>query len=48
MIKVESEAISELKKKTDEIKKLTKKFVANCCEKIENEMNLDQEIKATL
>jgi hypothetical protein len=30
MIKIESEAIQELKKKTEEIKKLTKKFVANC------------------
>jgi hypothetical protein len=34
MIKIESEAILELKKKTDEIKKLTKKFVSNYCEKI--------------
>jgi hypothetical protein len=34
MIKIESETIQQLKKKTDEVKKLTKKFVANCCEKI--------------
>ena len=34
MIKIESEAILELKKKTDEIKKLTKNFVSNYCEKI--------------
>lgn len=48
MIKIESESIQELKKKTDEIKKLTKKFVANCCEKIENETNLQKEIEQTL
>lgn len=48
MIKIESEAILELKKKTDEIKKLTKKFLSNYCEKIENEMQLQEEIKQTL
>ena len=36
MIKIENEKIQELKKKTEEIKKLTKKFVGNYCEKIEN------------
>lgn len=48
MIKIESEAIQHLKKKTDEIKKLTKKFVANCCERIENEASLHREIQQTL
>lgn len=42
MIKIESESIQQLKKKTDEIKKLTKKFVANCCERIENEASLQR------
>ena len=36
MIKTESESILQLKKKIDEVKKLTKKFVVNCCERIEN------------
>jgi len=42
MIKTESESILQLKKKIDEVKKLTKKFVANCCERIENENNLQK------
>lgn len=48
MIKIESESIQQLKKKTDEIKKLTKKFVANCCERIQNEASLQREIQQTL
>ena len=48
MIKTESESILQLKKKIDEVKKLTKKFVANCCERIENENNLQKEIQQTL
>lgn len=48
MIKSESESIQQLKKKIDEVKKLTKKFVANCYERIENENNLQKEIQQTL
>lgn len=48
MIKIENEAIQQLKKKTEEIKKLTKKFVTNCCERIENEESLQREIQETL
>ena len=30
MIRIENDAIQQLKKKTEEVKKLTKKFVSNC------------------
>ena len=48
MIKIENETIQQLKKKTDELKKLTKKFVSNCCQRIENEASLQREIEQTL
>ena len=48
MIKIESESILELKKKIQEMKKLTKKFVSNYCEKIENQLQLQEEIRQTL
>lgn len=48
MIRLESEAIQDLKKKTEEIKKLKKKFVENFKEKIENQADLHKEIQVTI
>ena len=36
MINLESETINELNKKIEELKKLTKKFLLNCYEKVKN------------
>lgn len=37
MINLEKSSINELNKKIEEIKKLTKKFLQNCYEKVKNE-----------
>lgn len=48
MIRIENDAIQQLKKKTEEVKKLTKKFVSNCYQRIENEASLSKEIEQTM
>ena len=48
MIGLEKDSINDLNKKIEEIKKLTKKFLQNCYEKVKNETILNEEIHQTL
>jgi hypothetical protein len=48
MIKWETEAIEQINRETEEIKKISNKFLMNCSEKIDNEIHLTEEIKSTL
>ena len=48
MINSEKATIEDLNKKIEEIKKLTKKFLQNCFEKVKNEAILNEEIHQTL
>lgn len=41
MIAMEKSEIEELYKKIDEVKKITKKFLKNCFEKVKNEAILN-------
>lgn len=48
MIKWEKEAIEQINRETEEIRKISNKFMLNCTEKLENEKHLSEEIKSTL
>lgn len=48
MIRWEREAIEQINRETEEIRKISSKFLLNCTEKLENEKQLSEEIKSTL